>query len=423
MLFTTFTKNLTADISRNLKKICTREEYLKIDVINLDDWVAEYVKENGIPYDVMYGMPITNLWKEACSKSPLGLDPSVYKNEWEQVVMPQKILTYEQYARADRSRCGRKLDAVQRRQFWDVFDRYITLMKEHKICDNDYAMILCEDYISQKYGAAPLYRHIIVDEAQDFGDCAYRLIRAMGGKEHRNDIYITGDTRQSIYGKQAVLSKCGINVAGKGETLKINYRTTEEIRERASSVVDGIAFTDMDKGVLRRDASVSLTHGPVPAQHNFASYDEEVWFILSEIQKLKSEGTDLKDICVATLEKKTVGKYADTFTGKGFSVWNLNDPMPKGADKNTLRFATMHRIKGLEFKYVFLCSMNDGVIPPGTYRTYHAKNLDEATIERMITNDRSLLYVAMTRARQGVYLTSYGAPSELLPGQQDSSST
>ncbi|MCD8306846.1 MAG: UvrD-helicase domain-containing protein [Clostridia bacterium] len=422
VLFTTFTKNLTADISRNLSRICTREEYLRIDVINLDDWVSAYMKDNGILYSVIYGKPLDNMWDEAAAGSPLGFKGMVFKNEWETVVMPQRILSYEMYARADRSKCGRKLDAAQRRQTWDVFDRYISLMKKRRICDNDYAMLQCEDYISKKYGAKPMYRHIIIDEAQDFGDCAYRLFRAMAGKEHRNDIYITGDSRQNIYGRQAMLSRCGINVAGKSELLKINYRTTEEIKEKATAMVADIAFSDMDRGRLRNDDSVSLTHGPVPVQHNFATYDEEVDFIVTEVQKLKAAGIDPWDICVAMRTVPLVKSYIKSFIKLGLKVLQIETDRPERQDRNTLRAATMHRIKGLEFKYVFLCSLNSDILPPKTYKSYYSRYLDDVTLNNMLVKDQCLLYMAMTRAQRGVYLTSYGTPSGLLPEQQDTES-
>ena len=40
ILFTTYTKNLASDIRDNLRKICSTEEQKRIDVINLDAWVA-----------------------------------------------------------------------------------------------------------------------------------------------------------------------------------------------------------------------------------------------------------------------------------------------------------------------------------------------------------------------------------------------
>ncbi len=120
VFFTTFTTNLTEDISRNLEKICTPEELERIEVRNMDDWADAFLKKYGLRSGIVYNRPriraLDNMWKEASQGSPLGFDVEVYKNEWETVVMPQRILSYEEYAKADRKHSGLRLDAVQRKQ-------------------------------------------------------------------------------------------------------------------------------------------------------------------------------------------------------------------------------------------------------------------------------------------------------------------
>jgi DNA helicase IV len=63
-----------------------------------------------------------------------------------------------------------------------------------------------------------------VDEAQDFGNEAFRLIRAIV-PVGENDLFIVGDAHQRIYGHQVVLSRCGIDIRGRGRKLKLNFRT------------------------------------------------------------------------------------------------------------------------------------------------------------------------------------------------------
>ena len=87
------------------------------------------------------------------------------------------------------------------------------------------------------------------------------MIRALAGEEHPNDIFIVGDSHQRIYRNHPTLSKCGINVRGRSSILKINYRTTEEIRKHAFALLNGISFDDLDEDLDLGDKCQSLTHG------------------------------------------------------------------------------------------------------------------------------------------------------------------
>ena len=58
---------------------------------------------------------------------------------------------------------------------------------------------------------------------------------------------------------------------------------------------------------------------------------------------------------------------------------------------------TVHAAKGLEFPYVFLCGMNEGVFPSRKVRTF--PDMEE---------ERRLAFVAMTRAKKGLYLSEAG---------------
>ena len=141
------------------------------------------------------------------------------------------------------------------------------------------------------------YAHVVVDEGQDFSTPAYRVIRALVD-EGDNDIFIVGDAQQRIYGHIAVLSKCGIRIQGRARKLRINYRTTEQIRSAADSIfrssgadvadsvfaaVHGIedaspatTFDDLDGGESPTGDSRSLMSGPVPEARRFASQSDEM---------------------------------------------------------------------------------------------------------------------------------------------------
>ena len=247
ILFTTFTANLAADIKENLRKICSVEELRRIEVVHLDAWVNQFLRESGFAAQIKYD-EISDLWEKAVLHANVDLpyDASFYEEEWNRVVIAQEAMSLPLYAKATRNGRGTRLDRKKRMLVWKVFEAYQNLMKENQIRDINTAMYESTKLL-QSAGSQPRYAHIIVDEGQDFSDNAYRLLRALAGEEHANDIFIVGDSHQRIYKNHPTLSMCGINVRGRSSILKINYRTTEEIRKYAFALLNGISFDDLDE--------------------------------------------------------------------------------------------------------------------------------------------------------------------------------
>ncbi len=411
ILFTTFTANLAADIRENLKKICTTAELRKIEVIHLDAWVNQFLRETGFSAQIGYDEEITPLWEKAILAANLDLpyEDGFYEEEWNRVVIPQEALTLEKYVKASRNGRGTRLDRKKRMQVWKVFDNYQNLMKENQIRDINTAMYESTKLLGSM-SQRPNYAHIIVDEGQDFSDNAYKLLRALAGEEHANDIFIVGDSHQRIYRNHPTLSRCGINVRGRSSILKINYRTTEEIRTHAFALLNGISFDDLDEDFDLGDKCQSLTHGEKPVIKEFSDAVEELTYIVEEITRLKESGVSLTDICVVARTKRLVDDYIAQFTKAGIRAYAIKRNKADDRSYDGLRVATMHRVKGLEFKYVFIAAVNRRIIP-----LYSAINrTDKVSEAESITSEKCLLYVAMTRAQKGVYITSYGHRSEFI---------
>jgi superfamily I DNA/RNA helicase len=79
-----------------------------------------------------------------------------------------------------------------------------------------------------------------------------------------------------------------------------------------------------------------------------------------------------------------------------------------------VRIATMHRVKGLEFQYMFIVAANSRVIPLASA----IDDTDKVSKLTSLTSEKCLLYVALTRAQKSAYITSYGTQSELLPNSR-----
>ena len=411
ILMTTFTANLAADIRENLRKICTLEELRRIEVIHLDAWVNQFLRESSFSAQIGYDDAIDPIWEKAIllANNDLPFEVPFYKEEWNRIVIAQEALTLDKYVKATRNGRGTRLDRKKRIQVWKVFENYQNLMKEYQIRDINTAMYESTKLL-QAAGSKPRYTSIIIDEGQDFSDNAYRLIRALAGEEHPNDIFIVGDSHQRIYRNHPTLSKCGINVRGRSSILKINYRTTEEIRKHAFALLNGISFDDLDDGADIGGKCQSLTHGEKPIIENFGNANDEFAFILGEVKKLKNSGVALTDICVVARTKKLVDDYIALFTRAGIRSYAIKRNKADDRSYDGLRVATMHRVKGLEFKYVFIAAVNNRIIPlPSAIN-----KTDPVSEAESITSEKCLLYVAMTRAQKGVYITSYGKKSDFL---------
>lgn len=414
ILFTTYTANLASDIKDNLRKICTLDEIRRIDVINLDAWVSQFLREHGYPAEIAYDEKADNLWEEAVMGTDLSGEFSVsfYEEEYNRVVVAQEAFSLEKYVKASRTGRGTRLDRKKRMQIWKVFEAYQNLMKENQVRDINTAMYECRLLI-EKISSETRYKHVIVDEGQDLSANAFRLLRSIAGEEHENDIFIVGDAHQRIYKNKAALSKCGINIRGRSSVLRINYRTTEEIRKAAFALLNGISFDDLDDSFDTGDRCQSLTHGLVPEIIATANANEEFDAILAKVKGLIDGGVSAKNICVVARTHKLLDDYIAHFTSSRIRCYEIKGNKADDRGLDGIRVATMHRVKGLEFQYVFVVAANNRIIPLASA----IDHTDAVSEQETMTAEKCLLYVALTRAQKGAYISGYGKMSEFLQGK------
>lgn len=411
ILFTTYTKNLAEDIKDNLRKICTAEEMKRIDIINLDAWVSNFLRRQGYEYQIVYDEEVDKAWRDAIAIAggDLNFVENFYKDEWVKVVQAQEVYDKVSYCKASRIGRGVRLDRKVRMQIWDVFDEYQNIMNEKLQRDVETAMYECRKILENKKLTGQ-YTSIIVDEAQDLSPSAYRLLRSLAGDEHRNDIFIVGDSHQRIYRNKAVLSKCAINVRGRSSYLRINYRTTEEIRKFAFGLLNGVSFDDLDDDYDNGKGCQSLTHGDKPEIKEFATPEEELDYLVSKIHELETAGVEQKNICIVARTHKLLDSYIAGLQRAGIKSFEIKANKTDDRTFEGVRIATMHRVKGLEFDYVFAVAVNKKVLPFGTRADFE----DDISLEEFRTGEKCLLYVALTRARKSACVTCYGGLSELI---------
>jgi superfamily I DNA/RNA helicase/mRNA-degrading endonuclease RelE of RelBE toxin-antitoxin system len=407
ILFTTYTKNLAADIQGYLRAICPADVLKRIDVLNLDAWVAAYLKKIGhdaiVDFDGSRGSK--ELWEDALNLKPTEyeLSDAFFRDEWNQIIQAHGVSSLQEYFKVSRTGRGRRLSRKMRKDIWPVFEDYRALLNEKNIKETDDAYRDCRQLLADQ-GDILGYKAILVDEAQDFSAEAFKLLRQMIPKS-ANDLFIVGDAHQRIYGHRVVLGRCGIKIQGRSKKLRINYRTTDETRRFATAILQGCPVDDLDGGADDNKGYKSLTRGPSPTVVVGNSVKQEEQNILSILKTLMERGASLSGICLTCRTNKLVDQYAQFLENEGIPVCRIVSHSTHDQSKEGLRIATMHRVKGIEFDHIIVAAANEGVIP----LSQAIDMMDNAIADREAeAKERALLYVSLTRARKSAFVTSSG---------------
>ncbi|MFI8645013.1 UvrD-helicase domain-containing protein [Pseudomonas iridis] len=407
VMLTTFTRNLAADIQQNLNKICNPVQRERIEVINLDAWVIGFLKKHGYDYGLlMNAQQERQLWEQAYSDKPAGSELSLafFQEEWARVIQPLSIMTADDYRVASRIGRGTRLNRQQRIDIWPVFERYRHLLSSNYLKESDDAYRDARRLLESSPELRPNLCALIVDEAQDMGTQAFSLLRALV-PEGPNDLFIVGDGHQRIYGKNKVaLGQCGIDIRGRGFRLKVNYRTTDETRQVAVSVLEGVSVDDLDGGQDNQAYYHSLMHGPTPAIRNFSSMAEQVGQVIEDLQ---ANELAADTCCVIARTRKELLEIQAEFERRGQCCHLLERDSASTPD-GAINLATMHRVKGLEFNAVFILSVNKGLVPLDFVVSQAG---DPVTQRQKENEERALIYVSLTRARQLAFVYGYGQMS------------
>ena len=406
ILFTTFTANLAESVEQNLRSLCG-DEMDRIEVVHLHAWAVRFMKSQGVDFRVASEEEIDQSWEEAISVvGDPDFDVGFLKQEWALVVQANGIIAMPAYLQVPRTGRGRTLTKPQRGKVWKVFEEFRSALKDKG--KQEWLQVIQETrrYLEKKNEILP-YRAVVVDESQDFHPEEWKLIRSLV-PSGANDLFLVGDAQQRIYGRKVTLKDCGVLIQGRSTNLKINYRTTEQIRNWSMALIQGIAVDDLDGEQDREKGYRSLLSGDAPEVRQFDTAEEEGKFLAETVKELLKH-KQAEEICLVARTKKLLEERYQPML-KAAKVPSIvlekkNEPGEPG-----VRLATMHRVKGLEFPVMLVAGVNAGVIPLRvsslegdlTARTEHEER------------ERSLLFVAATRARDHLTVTAFGNPSPFL---------
>jgi superfamily I DNA/RNA helicase len=405
ILFTTYTANLAQTVGENLAHLCGPDK-ARIEVVHLHAWAGRFLREQGRKFEVASPSELDTCWEGAIRNSDVrDFEPGFLRQEWEQVVQANEIQDAADYFKIPRVGRGRTLSRPQRQKAWKVFEQYTeALLRLGKV---EWGSVIqdARSLLELKNLTLP-YKAVVVDEAQDFQAQDWRLIRAIA-PSGPDDLFIVGDAHQRIYGQKVALRTCGINVQGRSSRLRVNYRTTEEIRSWAMTVLSGVEIDDLDGERDEEKGYRSLMSGPRPEVHRFGSRNEGLHYVGERIKQLVAL-RPAEHIClVARTTKLLKEDYQPMLNGLGIKS-TLLDQRREGQG---VRLATMHRVKGLEFPAMILAGINARYMPLPVFGVPD----DPASKADHEARERSLLFVAATRARDLLVVTSWGTPSPFLP--------
>lgn len=356
VLFTTFTRNLALDVEQNLKSLFLDDpDFAKVEVTNLDRWVHRFLRQRNYEHRIIYKRD-TEAWDLALQvASPAaGLGQDFYAAEWEQVISAQGVESLDQYRRISRVGRGTVLTRSKRDLVWPVFEEYRARLSARRLKEVDDAYRDAAQLLAESGGAG--YSAIVVDETQDFGAQALKLLRAMM-PPGQNDLFFVGDGHQRIYSRhKAVLGRCGIDIRGRSRKLYLNYRTTDEIRRAAVALLEGREVDDLDGGSDDNRRYKSLSHGPTPEVLESGSVDDAIGFAIERVTDwLAAEQPPT--ICVMAPTTKLRDGVATSLQARGVDAVTIEADSVDPPESTAVRVSTMHRAKGLEFDRVVVLAL------------------------------------------------------------------
>jgi len=308
----------------------------------------------------------------------------------------------ETYLDLRRTGRGVPLNQDERRVIFDLYTRYQEILAGKGQHDWDDLILQAFCRITER----PVeYAAVIVDEVQDFAEVQMRLIKEIAG-EGTNKLLLIGDGQQSIYKGGFSLRNVGISITGRARILRQNYRNTQQILEAAYSMMRNTTFNDLedDEELIPEQPDGPPRVGKKPVLKQCASATEELQWVASQIHHLihTQQSCQAGDIAILYRDGKRNGFDVDSVLNQaGIQVAELSrDRVNSFNDPHTVKRCTFHSAKGLEFKVVFLIRLSDDVIPMSILTH------DEDDIKR----ERRLLFVAMTRARDYLYMSYSEVP-------------
>jgi mRNA-degrading endonuclease RelE of RelBE toxin-antitoxin system len=408
VLLTTFSETLANALRTKLRRLISNEprlgERLEVHAMNA---IAErlYEQHLGRP-KIASPEVIRRFMTEAAAKvADFKFSLSFLLTEWGELVDAWQLESWESYR--DIKRLGRKtrLQESQRATLWAVLDAVRgRLHAEGFVTYAEIFTRLASQLESRKH---PPFEFIVVDEAQDLSVSQLRFLAALGGKRP-NSLFFAGDLGQRIFQQPFSWKSLGVDIRGRARTLHINYRTSHQIRMQTDRLL-GPEVADVDGNTENRRGTVSVFNGPAPVVRTFNSQEEENDAVGAWLAERNREGVMPHEFGVFVRSDAEVERARAAVIKSGLPSKMLDEHVETTSGQ--ISIGTMHLAKGLEFRAVVVMACDDEIIP---LQSRIETVADDTDLEEIYNTERHLLYVACTRARDSLIVTSVEPASEFL---------
>ena len=410
IVFVTFTNALTSNLIKLSEKLSIDSTKIKIN--NIDSLARELgndhqIIEKGVRILDTYNSKSSNeLWEDLLEENLSEFDTLFLLAEYQNVILFNNIHQLEAYLNVSRIGRGKPITRKQRMDIWGLIEKYQVKKRKDGYLDRAELYNKLSDYFQTHEKP---FKYLIADEIQDFSNVELRFLRALV-EEKANDLFLVGDPYQKIYAKKLNFTLAGIAVRGnRSKQLRINYRTSEEIKRLALSAIQGLNYDDFDGESETLSGYLSLFHGDKPTYTILKTKEDELQDILNTVKLCVEKGYQYHEIAIGCRVKDSV-KEVKTYLHKNKIPYQDNSVQhTKSADG--IMLSTFHNLKGLEFKVVILSEINNRTAP------LHFQKLDQLSAtekQEYLQSEKSLLYVAITRAINILKIVGTGVKSDLI---------
>lgn len=408
VLLTTFSDTLAHALQAKLRRLLGNEPQLgeRIDVHSLSSIGLRLYKSHVGPPDFATADVIRELIrKEAANAVPHKFSLRFLIAEWDHVVDAWQLKSWEAYR--DVTRLGRKtrLPEAQRKQLWSIFERVQAELRSTQLITWSELFSSLADAIGRDKRI--VFDFVVVDEAQDVSPAHLRFLAALGA-DRTNALFFAGDLGQRIFQHPFSWKSLGVDIRGRSRTLRVNYRTSHQIRTQADRLL-GPSVVDVDGNTEKRDDTISVFNGPEPTIAVFGDEAEESKAIGRWIADLTATGVLPHEFGIFVRSDAQLDRARAAVKEAGLAFRVLDDRVEPVSGQVSI--ATMHLAKGLEFRAVAVMACDDEVIP----LQERIQNVgDDADLQEVYDTERHLLYVACTRARDNLLVTGTKPVSEFI---------
>lgn len=408
VLLTTFSKPLAnslrvklASLVASEPEIAARVTVKAITAVGYDLYTARF----GQPQIAAPALIKTMITKAAAEVEGHKFSSHFLFGEWTEVADAWQLKTWEAYR--DVSRLGRKtrIGGKQREILWTIFERVRAGLVERKAVT--WAEVfgrLADQLATDKHRP---YDHAVVDECQDLGVAEARFLGVLASGQP-DGLFFTGDLGQRIFQQPFSWKALGLDVRGRSFTLRINYRTSHQIRLHADRLLPS-TVSDVDGNAEGRRGTVSMFDGPSPLVTVCKDNGKEAEAVGTWIAQRLGEGCQPHEIGVFVRSDAELKRARAALKIAGARSIELSDKVE--VEDGSVAISTMHFAKGLEFRSVVVMACDDEVIP---LQERIESVADDADLEEVYDTERHLLYVACTRARDHLLITGVDPVSEFL---------